>query len=47
MAPTISIFDRWTARAKNGIWAMLEGPTEVATALNAIAEPHVSSIASA
>lgn len=32
MALTISSFDRWTAREKNGIWAMLEGPPEVATA---------------
>jgi hypothetical protein len=36
MALTIRIFGRWTARADHGVWSVLEGPPEVAIALNAV-----------
>jgi hypothetical protein len=39
VALTIQIFGKWTARADDGIWCVLVGPPEVATVLNAIADP--------
>ena len=39
VAVTIRIFDKWTARADEGVWCVLVGPPEVATVLNAIADP--------
>lgn len=44
MAITIRIFGRWTARADNGVWCVLEGPRDVAYALNAIAEDPPASL---
>jgi hypothetical protein len=39
VAVTIRIFGLWTARLDEGIWSVLVGPPEVATVLNAIADP--------
>ena len=38
MALTIRIFGRWTARVEEGVWCVLEGPSEVALVLTAIAD---------
>ena len=38
MAFTIRVFGRWTARADDGVWSVLEGPPEIATVLNAVAD---------
>ena len=44
VAVTIRIFGRWTARADDGVWYVLVGPPEVATVLNAIADPPPSGV---
>lgn len=38
MALTIRIFRKWTARADEGVWCVLDGPPGVAAVLNAIAD---------
>jgi hypothetical protein len=35
---TIRIFGRCTTRADDRVWCVLEGPAEIATVLNAIAD---------
>jgi hypothetical protein len=37
MAITIRIHDRWTAQVDDGVWRVIEGPPEIATALNVAA----------
>ena len=38
MALTIRIYERWTAQVDDGVWCVLEGPADIAVALNAIAD---------
>ena len=39
MPAKIRILDRWTAEVRGGVWAMIDGPADLLTALNATVPP--------